>query len=67
MRRMKGRSRMMGIACFLAWGTGLLSLGLLHSGCQRAEQGAYVCPMHPSVTSDKPGNCPVCKMQLVPK
>jgi len=22
--------------------------------------------MHPSVVSDKPGNCPICNMQLVP-
>lgn len=26
----------------------------------------YHCPMHPSYRSDKPGNCPICGMQLVP-
>lgn len=27
----------------------------------------YTCPMHPEVISDKPGTCPVCKMDLVVK
>ncbi len=26
----------------------------------------YTCPMHPSVKSDKPGNCPECGMTLEP-
>jgi hypothetical protein len=26
---------------------------------------AYVCPMHPEVRSDNPGNCPKCGMKLV--
>ena len=25
----------------------------------------YTCPMHPSVVSDHPGNCPICGMKLV--
>ena len=27
----------------------------------------YTCPMHPEVTSDEPGLCPKCNMNLVPK
>lgn len=27
----------------------------------------YYCPMHPSYTSDKPGDCPICNMKLVLK
>lgn len=32
-----------------------------------AHQSAlYQCPMHPAVTADKPGSCPICGMDLVP-
>jgi hypothetical protein len=27
----------------------------------------YYCPMHPQVTSDRPGTCPICNMNLVKK
>ncbi|MFA5794304.1 MAG: efflux RND transporter periplasmic adaptor subunit [Candidatus Brocadiia bacterium] len=26
----------------------------------------YHCPMHPSYVADKPGDCPICNMKLVP-
>ena len=29
------------------------------------EELSYVCPMHPDVVSDKPGQCPKCGMNLV--
>jgi Cu(I)/Ag(I) efflux system membrane fusion protein len=29
-------------------------------------EAAYQCPMHPEVTSDRPGQCPICGMDLVP-
>lgn len=34
-------------------------------GTHDHDEGIYYCPMHPSVTSDKPGNCPICGMKLV--
>ena len=30
-----------------------------------AQQDLYYCPMHKDYRSDKPGNCPICSMQLV--
>ena len=33
----------------------------------KQEPILYTCPMHPEVISDKPGRCPKCGMQLVPK
>lgn len=32
-----------------------------------SEKVVYTCPMHPGVTSDKPGDCPKCGMHLVKK
>jgi Cu(I)/Ag(I) efflux system membrane fusion protein len=32
----------------------------------RAEKQQYTCGMHPFVIQDKPGNCPICGMKLVP-
>jgi FtsP/CotA-like multicopper oxidase with cupredoxin domain len=32
-----------------------------------AEAVIFVCPMHPEVTSDEPGNCPKCGMKLMPE
>lgn len=59
-----------------------LAFGLAF-GCDSNKQGAsepakeaaptpaaattYTCPMHPEVTDTKPGRCPKCGMDLVPK
>ncbi len=39
------------------------------SACERAPERRpkfYQSPMHPWITSDKPGNCTICGMKLVP-
>lgn len=33
----------------------------------KPEKAVYTCPMHPEVTSDKPGDCPKCGMKLIKK
>jgi membrane fusion protein, copper/silver efflux system len=37
------------------------------SGDHAEHADTYICPMHPTVISDKPGTCPVCGMDLVRK
>jgi len=37
------------------------------SAAATAEKELYICPMHPQITSDKPGDCPICGMRLVYK
>ncbi len=56
--------------------TSMLILGACASNTQKdTKQTAteipegiyYTCTMHPDVHSDKPGNCPICGMELVKK
>lgn len=53
----------------------LLLAGVAAVGCRRGGDAAtkaqaakpqYHCPMHPTYVSDRPGQCPICKMDLVP-
>lgn len=42
--------------------------GVVLVGCGRSPQAdvKYHCPMHPTFISDKPGDCAICGMHLVP-
>ncbi|MEW6237999.1 MAG: efflux RND transporter periplasmic adaptor subunit [Candidatus Omnitrophota bacterium] len=41
---------------------------LFLAACQKTKDEAakYHCPMHPTYISDRPGDCPICGMRLVP-
>jgi Cu(I)/Ag(I) efflux system membrane fusion protein len=44
-----------------------LALPLLACGEEHAHDvTGWHCPMHPTYTSDRPGDCPICGMRLVP-
>ncbi|MCI0567365.1 MAG: efflux RND transporter periplasmic adaptor subunit [Acidobacteria bacterium] len=35
-------------------------------GASQQTEARYHCPMHPTMVSDKPADCPICGMRLVP-
>lgn len=60
-------------AALLLSAAGVYSIDVLAAQKERSAHSRkprkfhYVCPMHPDVTSKKPGKCPKCKMKLVKK
>ncbi|WP_373045747.1 efflux RND transporter periplasmic adaptor subunit [Vulgatibacter sp.] len=55
---------MLAVALLGAGYTLAMASGLVGSEAHASEQ--YHCPMHPTVVSDGPGECPICGMDLVP-
>ncbi len=37
-----------------------------HSSHKEAASEIWTCSMHPQIQQDKPGNCPICGMDLIP-
>ncbi len=37
-----------------------------HNYVQNKETEIWTCSMHPQIKMDKPGNCPICGMELIP-
>ena len=42
------------------------STGATGAGASAKAATKYQCPMHPNIIRDKPGDCPICGMKLVP-
>ncbi len=52
------------LGAVLVLGIALVVMGGCAKGAPQA--GPFHCPMHPTYVSDKPGDCPICGMRLVP-
>ncbi len=53
---------LMAVAAVAAW----VHFARTGSEITDRSEAKYVCPMHPSVLSERPGSCPICGMDLVP-
>jgi hypothetical protein len=64
MIRIKKLPLVAGIAAALV--LGVVVTGVANRLQHRSRQGVvYYCPMHPTYTADRPGDCPICNMTLV--
>ncbi|MBI3323618.1 MAG: efflux RND transporter periplasmic adaptor subunit [Candidatus Omnitrophica bacterium] len=54
-----------GVGLLLILGVAVLQTVRHRAHTAGQAQGQYYCPMHPTYTSDRPGDCPICSMRLV--
>ena len=50
----------------LSVGSYLVSMRQAGTSAGAKKQARFYCPMHPTYTSDRPGECPICGMSLEP-
>ena len=55
------------IVCLLLAGVALSGACAHSDEAADAKKTLYTCPMHPEYVADRPGDCPICGMRLVPK
>jgi RND family efflux transporter MFP subunit len=65
---MKRIAILVGLLCALGLGIAI-GVAVSRRDAPAVEAGTvlYHCPMHPQIVSDRPGNCPICQMRLVPR
>ena len=64
---MQKKSKLIFILVLLALFVGGSVVVSTFSKTKGMGKGIYYCPMHPTYTSDRPGDCPICNMRLVKK
>lgn len=65
----KGKIILIFVIGALALAGAFYAINKLQSGAGNSAHASgqlYHCPMHPTYISDKPGDCPICMMKLVP-
>ena len=69
--RIQKKFFVLGVIVLLVAGGAVMMSGTAGKPSKAGEaaraRDVYYCPMHPTYTSDRPGTCPICNMNLVKK